>query len=61
MQTITAIRTSRLFRDDEIGLINVPLFHIAGIGSLLPALLAGTTTVIMPTAPFHCRINDGRR
>jgi fatty-acyl-CoA synthase len=52
MQTITAIRTSRLFRDDEIGLINVPLFHIAGIGNLLPALLAGTTTVIMPTAPF---------
>src|SRR5579859_6611685 len=52
MQTITAIRTSRLFRADEIGLINVPLFHIAGIGSRLPALLAGTTTVIMPTAPF---------
>jgi fatty-acyl-CoA synthase len=52
MQTITAVRTSRLFRDDEIGLINVPLFHIAGIGNVPPALLAGTTTVIMPTAPF---------
>jgi fatty-acyl-CoA synthase len=52
MQTITAIRTSRLFGDDNIGLINVPLFHIAGIGNLPPPLLAGTTTVIMPTAPF---------
>jgi fatty-acyl-CoA synthase len=52
MQTITAIRTSRLIRDDEIGLINVPMFHIAGIGNLPPALLAGATTVIMATAPF---------
>jgi fatty-acyl-CoA synthase len=52
VQTITAIRTSRLVRDDEIGLVNVPLFHIAGIGNLPAALLAGTTTVIMPTAPF---------
>jgi fatty-acyl-CoA synthase len=52
MQTITAIRTSRLFRDDEIGLINVPLFHIAGIGNLPASLLSGAITVIMPTAPF---------
>jgi fatty-acyl-CoA synthase len=52
MQTITAIRTSRLVRDDEIGLINVPLFHIAGIGNLSSPLLSGSVTVIMPTAPF---------
>jgi fatty-acyl-CoA synthase len=52
MQTLTAIRTSRLFRDDEIGLVNVPLFHIAGIGNLPAQLLAGAITVIMPTAPF---------
>jgi fatty-acyl-CoA synthase len=52
VQTITAIRTSRLVRDDEIGLVNVPLFHIAGIGNLPAQLLSGTTTVIMPTAPF---------
>jgi fatty-acyl-CoA synthase len=52
MQAVTAIRTSRLVRDDEIGLVNVPLFHIAGIGNLPAQLLAGTVTVIMPTAPF---------
>ena len=52
MQTITAIRTSRLVRDDEIGLINVPLFHIAGIGNLSSPLLSGSVTVIMRTAPF---------
>jgi fatty-acyl-CoA synthase len=52
MQGITAVRTSRLFRGDDIGLVNVPLFHIAGIGNVPPALLAGTATVIMPTAPF---------
>jgi fatty-acyl-CoA synthase len=52
MQTVTAIRTSRLFGGDEVGLINVPLFHIAGVGNLPPALLVGSTTVIMPTAPF---------
>jgi fatty-acyl-CoA synthase len=52
MQSITAIRTSRLLRDDEVGLLNVPLFHIAGIGSMPPALLAGTRTVIMPSMLF---------
>jgi fatty-acyl-CoA synthase len=52
MQTITAIRTSGLSRDDEIGLINVPLFHIAGLGNLPAQLLSGAVTVIMPTAPF---------
>jgi fatty-acyl-CoA synthase len=52
MQALTAIRTSRLVHDDGVGLINVPLFHIAGIGSMPPAILLGTTTVIMPTAPF---------
>jgi fatty-acyl-CoA synthase len=52
MQALTAIRTSRLVHEDGVGLINVPLFHIAGIGSMPPAFLLGTTTVIMPTAPF---------
>jgi fatty-acyl-CoA synthase len=52
MQAVTAIRTSRLLRDDEIGLVNVPLFHIAGIGNLPAQLLSGAITVIMPTAPF---------
>src|SRR3954470_5305443 len=52
MQAFTAIRTSRLFDEDSVALINVPLFHIAGIGGMPVSLLLGTPTVIMPTAPF---------
>ena len=52
MQAITIIRTSKIFDTDEIGLINVPLFHIAGVGNLAAPLLLGTRTVIMPTIPF---------
>jgi acyl-CoA synthetase (AMP-forming)/AMP-acid ligase II len=53
MQSLTAIRTSRMFGDDDVALVNVPLFHIAGIGSMPPSLLVGVPTVIMPTAPFE--------
>jgi fatty-acyl-CoA synthase len=52
MQSITAIRTSRVYGDDTVALLNVPLFHIAGIGSLPPILLIGGRTVIMPTGAF---------
>jgi fatty-acyl-CoA synthase len=52
MQSITAIRTSRFTGNDTVSLINVPLFHIAGIGSMAPLLLLGRRAVIMPTAPF---------
>src|SRR5436305_3972777 len=55
MQAITGIRTSRLHDDGNVGLVNVPLFHIAGIGGLVPALMLGTTSVIMPTAPFDAQ------
>ena len=52
MQSITAIRTSRLHDDEHVALVNVPLFHIAGIGSMPSSLMIGATSVIMPTAPF---------
>jgi fatty-acyl-CoA synthase len=52
LQAITTIRTSRLWRDDEVALLNVPLFHIAGIANLPPAFLLGLRTVLMPSAPF---------
>jgi fatty-acyl-CoA synthase len=52
MQAITSIRTGRLGGDDHVGLLNVPMFHIAGIGGMPPALMLGLRTVIMPTAPF---------
>jgi len=56
MQAITAIRTSRLTDDQNVGMVNVPLFHIAGIGSMVPALLLGTRSVLMPTAAFDAQV-----
>jgi acyl-CoA synthetase (AMP-forming)/AMP-acid ligase II len=53
MNALTALRTSRSYGDDNVGLLNVPMFHIAGIGSMPPALMLGMKTVIMPTAPFE--------
>src|ERR1700722_10676252 len=52
MQTVTTIRTARLYGESNVSLLNVPLFHIAGIGNLPPALMLGSTVVIMPSAPF---------
>ncbi len=52
MQALTAIRTSRLHDGGHVALLNVPLFHIAGIGTMPPSLMIGSTSVIMPTAPF---------
>ncbi len=56
MQAITAIRTSRLTDDQNVGMVNVPLFHIAGIGGMVPALLLGTRSVLMPTAAFDAQV-----
>ena len=55
MQSITAIRAARSYGDDTVGLVNVPLFHIAGIGAMPSALMIGSRVVIMPTAPFDAR------
>jgi fatty-acyl-CoA synthase len=52
MQAVTTIRTARLYGEGNVSLLNVPLFHIAGVGSLPPALMLGSTVVIMPSAPF---------
>ncbi|GAB2888476.1 long-chain-fatty-acid--CoA ligase [Nocardioides pacificus] len=51
-QTITLVQAFRLFRDDEIGLVTSPLFHIAAVGALVPQLVLGFTTVITPTGAF---------
>ncbi len=56
MQSVTAIRTGRLHGDGHVSLLNVPLFHIAGIGGMPPSLMLGTTSVIMPTAPFDAGV-----
>ena len=38
--------------DGDIKLITPPLFHIAGVGNLLPSILVGSPSVIMPTGMF---------
>jgi acyl-CoA synthetase (AMP-forming)/AMP-acid ligase II len=55
MQAFTAIRTSRLFDEGNVALINVPLFHIAGIGTMPVSLMLGTRSVIMPTGAFDAQ------
>lgn len=37
---------------NEVNLCATPLFHIAGIGSLIPTFLLGGHTVIAPLAAF---------
>jgi fatty-acyl-CoA synthase len=36
----------------DVGFIGVPLFHIAGVGNLLPGMLLGQPTVIHPLGAF---------
>ncbi|MFM9033578.1 MAG: fatty-acid--CoA ligase FadD5 [Mycobacterium sp.] len=50
-QALTAIYTATPETGD-VGFIGVPLFHIAGIGNMLPALTMGTPTVIHPLGGF---------
>jgi fatty-acyl-CoA synthase len=50
-QTMTGLYTHGVAADD-VGFIGVPLFHIAGVGNLLPGLLLGQPTVIHPLGAF---------
>ena len=47
-QTMTMLFTNGADINHDVGFIGVPLFHIAGIGNLLPGLTLGTPTVIHP-------------
>ncbi|MFR9771134.1 fatty-acid--CoA ligase FadD5 [Nocardia sp. SC052] len=50
-QALTCIRALAL-EPDSIGLCTSPLFHIAGLGSLAPAFLLGSKTVLHPLGAF---------
>ncbi len=53
MQTFTTLRVLHSNGSGEdANLLNVPLFHIAGIGNLATPFMLGTKTVLMATAPF---------
>ncbi|MCV7102919.1 fatty-acid--CoA ligase FadD5 [Mycobacterium palustre] len=51
-QTMTGLYTNGVDLNNDVGFVGVPLFHIAGIGNLLTALLLGTPTVIYPLGAF---------
>ena len=52
-QTMTMLFTNGADINHDVGFIGVPLFHIAGIGSLLPHLTLGRPTVIHPLGDFN--------
>ena len=51
-QAMSAIYTTAPDIANDVGFIGVPLFHIAGIGNILPALTLGIPTVIYPLGAF---------
>ena len=51
-QTMTAVYTSAPDINNDVGFIGVPLFHIAGIGNVLPGMTLGIPTVIHPLGGF---------
>ena len=51
-QAMTAIYSSGPDINNDVGFIGVPLFHIAGIGGMFPAMTMGTPTVIHPLGAF---------
>jgi fatty-acyl-CoA synthase len=52
-QALSAIYTTAPDIAHDVGFIGVPLFHIAGIGNVLPALTLGIPTVIYPLGAFN--------
>lgn len=51
-QAITFLFTSGADLTNDVGFIGVPLFHVAGIGSMTVSLLLGLPTVIYPLGAF---------
>ena len=52
-QIMTAIYTNPPHLGHDVGFIGVPLFHIAGVGNMLPAITLGAPTVIYPLGAFN--------
>jgi fatty-acyl-CoA synthase len=51
-QALTVVRAFRLWGDSEVNLIAAPMFHIGGVGSIVPTILIGGAIVIMPSGAF---------
>ncbi|CAM3600753.1 long-chain-fatty-acid--CoA ligase [Mycobacterium frederiksbergense] len=51
-QALTFLFTNGADLNHDVGFIGVPLFHIAGIGNMIPGLLLGRPTVLYPLGAF---------
>src|SRR5699024_5119623 len=51
-QTLTGSLIADEILEEDIKLITPPLFHIAGVGNLLPSIIVGSKSVILPTGMF---------
>ncbi|QVI28347.1 fatty-acyl-CoA synthase [Mycolicibacterium neoaurum] len=51
-QALTHLFTNGADLNHDVGFIGVPLFHIAGIGNMIPGLLLGRPTVVYPLGAF---------
>ncbi|HET7406421.1 MAG TPA: long-chain-fatty-acid--CoA ligase [Mycobacteriales bacterium] len=52
MNTYNLMVTEGIFGEDEVWLSGLPLFHIGGLNGILPYLLLGGTSVILPSGQF---------
>jgi fatty-acyl-CoA synthase len=52
MNTYNMITSMGITGDDEVWLSGLPLFHIGGLNGILPYLLLGGTSVILPSGQF---------
>ncbi|HWO61852.1 MAG TPA: AMP-binding protein, partial [Umezawaea sp.] len=55
LQALTCVRAMKMFDDSDIGFLTAPFFHIAGLGSIVPNFLLGSTVVIHPLGAFDPR------
>jgi acyl-CoA synthetase (AMP-forming)/AMP-acid ligase II len=52
MQTLNSMVQQGIGGYDDVWYVNIPLFHIGGLTGLLPYVMAGGTSVIVPSGNF---------
>jgi O-succinylbenzoate-CoA ligase len=52
MNTVTMLTVMGISGDDEVWLSGLPLFHIGGLNGILPYLILGGISVILPSGQF---------
>jgi acyl-CoA synthetase (AMP-forming)/AMP-acid ligase II len=52
MNTVTMLTVMGISGDDEVWLSGLPLFHIGGLNGILPYLILGGVSIILPSGQF---------